>query len=528
MALAPLRQFGLRSRHGHDAAGGVGRRLPGRASLDILGNVVPCISRRGREDRERDAEDPRRAAGRRASRRTRSIVSAQTTRVPVIDGHTETISVALDAQPVDRRRRGRAARRSAAGRRSSGCRPRRPRPIVCARRADRPQPRLDAERGGGMTVTVGRVRPCPVLDVQVRGARPQHDSRRRRRGGAQRRADAGRRPAAGRLTMATAGPIVMKFGGTSVADAEAIARVVGIVKARARQLRAAAGGRRLGDERRDRSAARARPKRPSAGATRTCSTASPSCRGATSRRSSGCSPPEPRDDVLARDRRASSTICARCSRPSPSCATHRPSAHDAIVGDRRAHEQPHRRRGAATRRRAAALGRCAPRHRDRRRAHGGGAAGRTRRATPSAREIVPRVAAGRVPVLGGFVGATPQGVTTTLGRGGSDYSAAIIGAALDAARDPDLDRRRRHADRRPARRRRRRASCRTCRSPRRPSWRTSAPRCCIRARSCRRSRRTSRSASSTAAAPDGAGTLITARSAAGATGRSRPSPASAT
>jgi aspartate kinase len=49
-----------------------------------------------------------------------------------------------------------------------------------------------------------------------------------------------------------------------------------------------------------------------------------------------------------------------------------------------------------------------------------------------AREILPRVAEGRVPVLGGFVGATVQGVTTTLGRGGSDYSAAIIGAALDA------------------------------------------------------------------------------------------------
>ena len=39
--------------------------------------------------------------------------------------------------------------------------------------------------------------------------------------------------------------------------------------------------------------------------------------------------------------------------------------------------------------------------------------------------------AGRVPVVGGFVGATPQGTTTTLGRGGSDYSAAIFGACLD-------------------------------------------------------------------------------------------------
>jgi aspartate kinase len=48
------------------------------------------------------------------------------------------------------------------------------------------------------------------------------------------------------------------------------------------------------------------------------------------------------------------------------------------------------------------------------------------------REIVPRVAEGRVPVIGGFVGATLQGVTTTLGRGGSDYSAAIVGAAVDS------------------------------------------------------------------------------------------------
>jgi aspartate kinase len=49
-----------------------------------------------------------------------------------------------------------------------------------------------------------------------------------------------------------------------------------------------------------------------------------------------------------------------------------------------------------------------------------------------ARTIVPHLDAGRVPVVGGFVGATPDGVTTTLGRGGSDFSAAIIGAALDS------------------------------------------------------------------------------------------------
>jgi aspartokinase/homoserine dehydrogenase 1 len=47
-------------------------------------------------------------------------------------------------------------------------------------------------------------------------------------------------------------------------------------------------------------------------------------------------------------------------------------------------------------------------------------------------QIVPLVQRGVLPVLTGFIGATEQGVTTTLGRGGSDYSAAIIGAGLDA------------------------------------------------------------------------------------------------
>ena len=45
--------------------------------------------------------------------------------------------------------------------------------------------------------------------------------------------------------------------------------------------------------------------------------------------------------------------------------------------------------------------------------------------------VAPKTAAGQVPVMGGFIGATAAGVTTTLGRGGSDYSAAIFGACLD-------------------------------------------------------------------------------------------------
>ncbi|HKJ00834.1 MAG TPA: aspartate kinase [Longimicrobiales bacterium] len=46
--------------------------------------------------------------------------------------------------------------------------------------------------------------------------------------------------------------------------------------------------------------------------------------------------------------------------------------------------------------------------------------------------VAPLVADGRVPVLGGYIGATAEGVTTTLGRGGSDYSAALMGAAMSA------------------------------------------------------------------------------------------------
>ncbi|HVT38202.1 MAG TPA: lysine-sensitive aspartokinase 3 [Gemmatimonadaceae bacterium] len=46
--------------------------------------------------------------------------------------------------------------------------------------------------------------------------------------------------------------------------------------------------------------------------------------------------------------------------------------------------------------------------------------------------IAPLVRRGRVPVLGGYIGATADGITTTLGRGGSDYSASLIGSALEA------------------------------------------------------------------------------------------------
>src|SRR5262249_15752057 len=43
-----------------------------------------------------------------------------------------------------------------------------------------------------------------------------------------------------------------------------------------------------------------------------------------------------------------------------------------------------------------------------------------------------KIARDSVAVMGGFIGSTPEGVTTTLGRGGSDFTASIVGAGIDA------------------------------------------------------------------------------------------------
>ena len=46
--------------------------------------------------------------------------------------------------------------------------------------------------------------------------------------------------------------------------------------------------------------------------------------------------------------------------------------------------------------------------------------------------VLPLIDAGKTPVLGGFIGATAEGITTTLGRGGSDYTAALVGGGMHA------------------------------------------------------------------------------------------------
>ena len=49
-------------------------------------------------------------------------------------------------------------------------------------------------------------------------------------------------------------------------------------------------------------------------------------------------------------------------------------------------------------------------------------------------DVKPLIDMGRVPIMGGFVGATREGTTTTIGRGGSDFSAALVGAGLNSER----------------------------------------------------------------------------------------------
>jgi aspartate kinase len=46
--------------------------------------------------------------------------------------------------------------------------------------------------------------------------------------------------------------------------------------------------------------------------------------------------------------------------------------------------------------------------------------------------VLPLIDAGSTPVIGGFIGATAEGITTTLGRGGSDYTAALVGGGMHA------------------------------------------------------------------------------------------------
>jgi aspartate-semialdehyde dehydrogenase len=165
MALAPLRQFGLRTTMITTLQAISGAGYPGVASWDILANVIPHIGGGEEEKVETEAKKILGSLNNGSVTLHPVIVSATTTRVPVHDGHTGSISVGLEQKPtadaiID-------AWRSFKGRPQTLELPSAPpQPIVYLTEANRPQPSLDVHRGGGMTVSVGRLRACPVLDYK--------------------------------------------------------------------------------------------------------------------------------------------------------------------------------------------------------------------------------------------------------------------------------------------------------------------------------------------------------------------------
>ena len=164
MALAPLRRFGLRSVIVTTLQALSGAGYPGVASFDIVGNVIPGVS--GEEGKMET--ETKKIFGCRKDGRVEDhsmVVSAHTTRVPVINGHTETISVSFDDTPPQAEVL--AAFAGFTGRPQEHGLPSAPaHPVVYLEEANRPQPRLDADRDRGMTVSVGRLRPCGVLDYK--------------------------------------------------------------------------------------------------------------------------------------------------------------------------------------------------------------------------------------------------------------------------------------------------------------------------------------------------------------------------
>lgn len=150
----------------------LGLYLPaaGVASLDIIDNVVPYIS--GEE--EKMEIEPLKILGRITTDKTTKQkafkyadiqISAQCNRVHVLDGHTESVSVKLKTKPsVDQVKKVLQEYTSEAQHLKLPSAPQKS--IVVMQQQDRPQPRLDRQLGNGYSVSVGRVRECPLLDIK--------------------------------------------------------------------------------------------------------------------------------------------------------------------------------------------------------------------------------------------------------------------------------------------------------------------------------------------------------------------------
>jgi aspartate-semialdehyde dehydrogenase len=164
MALGPLKPFGITRVVVTTMQAISGAGYPGVPGMDISANVIPFI---GGEEEKMQQETQKILGDFRGDRvePLAARVSAHCNRVPVTDGHTETVSVELSAKPAEQEIL--AAFRSFTSIAQERRLPSAPlRPVIYLEERDRPQPRRDVEREHGMAVFVGRLRPCPVLDYK--------------------------------------------------------------------------------------------------------------------------------------------------------------------------------------------------------------------------------------------------------------------------------------------------------------------------------------------------------------------------
>ncbi|GAB4552211.1 MAG: aspartate-semialdehyde dehydrogenase [Anaerolineae bacterium] len=164
VAMAALKDFNIEAVQvvSMQAISGAGH--PGVASLDILDNVVPYI---GSEEDKLETE-PSKILGRldpQGIHPYAAKISASCNRVPVLDGHLVSVSIKFcKAPPLDEVK---AALVAFEGSPLARNLPSAPQPVIQYLDApDRPQPRLDRDAGRGMTTSVGRLRPCNVLDIK--------------------------------------------------------------------------------------------------------------------------------------------------------------------------------------------------------------------------------------------------------------------------------------------------------------------------------------------------------------------------
>jgi len=166
LALKPIEErFGIEQIFVTTMQAVSGAGYPGVASIDILGNVVPFIKS---EEEKMEAETLKLLGKLRGDAIVplEARMSAHCNRVAVEDGHTESVSIKLGnklGRPATRDEllAAWAEYRPLAGQ-DLPMAPAQPVEWIAAE--DRPQPRLDKNRGRGMTVSVGRLRPCGLLD----------------------------------------------------------------------------------------------------------------------------------------------------------------------------------------------------------------------------------------------------------------------------------------------------------------------------------------------------------------------------